>query len=300
MNQKKKKLKNKIKHSLIKTPKVKHWGRFETPKRILIVSDLHVGSTTALCSEHPVTSDLGTTYNPNPLQKQLFRAWKDMIKALKGTVDLLVVNGECIDGANVKQVGQQSWTTNLEDQMNDAKKLIEMIPYRKVLLLRGSGYHVQVDGTNFEEIMASKLKNVVKYKAYGGQGSTDYFAFVKIYGKVFNFTHHIGFSKAEANRTGALAKEMKGMHFQHDTLGRADGFIRSHAHYFVHVEFANTHGVITPAWKFPDAHLFRGGLAGTVPDVGAVEFRVYKDGTIEFEKYIAEINIKAKVIDIED
>lgn len=300
MYQKNKKLKNKIKHSLTKTPKVKHWGRFEKSKRILVVSDLHVGSSTALCSEHPIISDLGTTYNPNPLQKQLFRAWKDMIKSLKGTVDLLVVNGECIDGANVKQVGQQSWTTNLEDQMNDAKKLIEMIPYRKVLLLRGSNYHDQIDGTNFEEIMASKLKNIVKYKAYGGKGSTDYFAFVKIYGKVFNFTHHIGFSKAEANRTGALAKEMKGMHFQHDTLGRADCFIRSHAHYFVHVEFANTHGVITPAWKFPDAHLFRGGLAGTVPDVGAILFDVYKDGTIKFEKYIAEINVKAKVIDIED
>ena len=296
MKESKKNMKKQFKSKLIKAPSVEHWGIRGKPYRILIVSDLHVGSSTAICSERPVISDLGTTYNPNALQKQFLRAWKDMIKDLDGPIDLLVVNGECIDGANVKQVGQQSWSTNLEDQMNDAKKLIEMIPYKEVMLLRGSNYHDQIDGTNFEEIMASKLRNVVKYRAYGGQGSTDYFAFVEIHGKIFNFTHHIGYSKAESNRTGALAKEMKGMHFQHDTLGRADVFIRSHAHYFVHVEFANTHGCITPAWKFPDAHLFRGGLSGTVPDIGAVGFNVYKDGTIEFVKYISDVPMKANVV----
>ena len=300
MKQNKINMKKQFKSKLVEAPSVKHWGRQEKPYRILVVSDLHVGSATAICTEHPVISDLGTTYNPNSMQRGLLRAWKDMIKDLHGPIDLLVVNGECIDGANVKQVGQQSWTTNLEDQMLDAKKLIEMIPYKKVLLLRGSNYHDQVDGTNLEEVMASKLRNVQKYKAYGGQGATDYFAFVEIHGKVFNFTHHIGWSRAEANRTGALAKELKGMHFQHDTLGRSDVAIRSHAHYFVHVEFANTHGVVTPAWKFPDGFLFKGGLAGTIPDIGAVEFRIYEDGVIEFQKYIAKIGMKAKVIHLED
>jgi len=275
MKQNKINMKKQFKSKLVEAPSVKHWGRQEKPYRILVVSDLHVGSATAICTEHPVISDLGTTYNPNSMQRGLLRAWKDMIKDLHGPIDLLVVNGECIDGANVKQVGQQSWTTNLEDQMLDAKKLIEMIPYKKVLLLRGSNYHDQVDGTNLEEVMASKLRNVQKYKAYGGQGATDYFAFVEIHGK-------------------------KGMHFQHDTLGRSDVAIRSHAHYFVHVEFANTHGVVTPAWKFPDGFLFKGGLAGTIPDIGAVEFRIYEDGVIEFQKYIAKIGMKAKVIHLED
>jgi len=300
MKQNKKDMTKKFKTSLVEAPSIRHWGRQEKPYRILIISDLHVGSSTAICSEHPVISDLGTTYNPNSMQRMLFRAWKDMVKDLHGPIDLLVVNGECIDGANVKQIGQQSWTTNLEDQMLDAKKLIEMIPYKKVLLIRGSNYHDQIDGTNFEEIMASKLRDVQKYKAYGGQGATDYFAFIEIHGKVFNFTHHIGWSRAEANRTGALAKELKGMHFIHDTLGRTDVAVRSHAHYLVHVEFANTHGVVTPAWKFPDGFLFKGGLAGTIPDIGAVEFDVYKNGDIGFKKYVANIVMKAKVIHLED
>lgn len=290
-------VKRKIRKRKTNPKKQKH-GVTKKPKRVLVISDLHVGSSTALCSQKPIIADLGTFYTPNGLQKIFFKAWSDMIKELKGPVDLLVVNGECIDGANVKQVGQQSWTTNIDDMMNDAKKLIEMIPYKKVLILRGSGYHEQVDGTNFEEIMADKLRDCVKYKAYGGEGKTDYFAFVKIYGKTFNFTHHIGFSKSEAYRTTALAREMVGMHFQHDKLGRADIFVRSHVHYFTHVEFTHTHGVTTPCWKYPDAHLFRGGLAGTTADIGMVEFVIEPNGKILFEKYIAEIEYKPKILEL--
>ena len=273
-------------------------SKIQKSKRVLVISDLHVGSSTALCSEKPIISDLNTWHRPNQLQKVFFIAWKDMIKSLKGPVDLLVINGECIDGANKFQSGQQSWTTNLDDQMNDAKKLIEMIPYKKVLILRGSNYHDQIDGTNLEEIMASKLRDVVKYKAYGGEGKTDYFAFVKVFGKTFNFTHHIGFSKSEAYRTTAMAREMVGMHFQHDKLGRADIIVRSHVHYFNHIEFVHTHGCTTPCWKYPDAHLFRGGLAGTTSDIGAVAFVISDKGDIDFEKYIAEINYKPKVFEL--
>jgi hypothetical protein len=290
-----------MKHQIKKIPSVGHWGVKERPFRLLIISDLHVGSITALCSEKPVVSDHNSYHLPNKLQKALFKAWKDMIKdATKdGGIDLLVVNGECIDGANVKQVGQQSWTTNLDDQMNDAKKLIEMIPYKKILLIRGSNYHDQLDATNLEEIMASKLRDVVDYKTYGGEGKTDYFAYVKINGKIFNFTHHIGYSRQEGNRANALSREMKGMHFQHDKLGRSDFMVRSHVHYFVHVEFTNTHGIVTPCWKYPDAHLTRGGLAGTTPDIGAVWVDITKDGGIFVDKFIAEIGVKPRVIDFD-
>ena len=291
-------MKKKINYSIRKVPSVSHWGVRGVPFRILVISDLHVGSTTALCSERPVISDQNTYYVPNEMQRVLLKAWKDMIKEAtrQGGIDLLVINGECVDGANLKQAGQQTWSSNLDDQMNDSKKLIDMIPYKQVMILRGSNYHDQIDGTNLEEIMASKLRDVIPYKAYGGEGKTDYFAYIKIHGKIFNFTHHIGFSRQKTNRANAMAREMKAMHFQHDTLGRADVFIRSHVHYLVHVEFSNTHGVITPCWKYPDAFLFKGGLAGTTPDIGAVWFNVFKNGDIDFDKFIAEISLKPLVV----
>lgn len=273
---------------------VKLSGRSKSSKSILVASDLHVGSATAVCSEEPYVADLDTSIKPNKLQRVLNRAWHDTVDDLIQKPNLLVINGEPIDGANKRQLGQQSWSTNLEDQMNDSAKLIKEIPYKDLMFVRGSGYHVQVDGTNFEEVLANRL-GAAKYKAYGGEGATDYYAFVEINNKMFNFTHHVGFNKWAAYRTTAISREMAGMHFEKDKLHPADVIVRSHVHYFVHVEFVHSHGVSTPAWKFPDAHLFRGGVAGTTPDVGMVEFIVEPNGKLLVEKHIAEIDIKPVV-----
>ena len=266
----------------------------KSSKSILVVSDMHVGSATSICSLEPQITELGTVHLPNKLQLALNEAWYNCIDDLEQKPTLLVVNGEPCDGANKKQVGQQSWTTNVYDQLEDASKLLKEIPYENLIFVRGSTYHVQIDGTNFEEIIARQM-GAQKYKAYGGEGLTDYFAIIEMYGKIFNFTHPIGFNKWAAYRTTALAREMAGMVFEKDKLGRADVIIRSHVHYFVHVQFTHTHGFTTPAWKFPDAHLFRSGLAGTTPDVGMVEIIIEPNGEIIIRPIIAEMEIKPLV-----
>ena len=64
-----------MKHLIKKIPSLVHWGVKERPFRLLIISDLHVGSITALCSEKPVISDHNNYHLPNKLQKALFKAW---------------------------------------------------------------------------------------------------------------------------------------------------------------------------------------------------------------------------------
>ena len=56
-------------------------------------------------------------------------------------------------------------------------------------------------------------------------------------------------------------------------------------------------GIIVPAWKYPDGHLFRGGVAGTTPDIGMVEVTVETNGDILVRKHIAELgeSLKARV-----
>jgi len=263
-------------------------------KSVLIVSDMHVGSTMSICSKEPELSDKDSTWNPNKLQKELLAAWEECVDELVQKPTVLVINGEPCDGGNRKQLGQQSWTTNLQDQLIDAEKLIKKIPYHNLIFNRGSGYHVTQDGTNFEEIIAKQM-NADKYRAFGGSGYTDYYSLIKIHHKLFNFTHHVGFNKWAAYRTTALAREMAGMVFERDKMGKADVIVRSHVHYFVHVEFTHTHGFTMPAWKFPDAHLFRGGTAGTTPDIGMVEVIVEPNGDIDVVKHIAELQIKPLV-----
>ena len=275
-------------------------GRSKSSKNIVVLSDIHNGSVTAICSPEPYISDLDTTFKPNKLQKALWDVWESVPDGLsKKKTDLIVLNGEPVDGANKKQVGQQSWTTNVWDQAEDFKKCMKTHNYDNILFNRGSGYHVQIDGTNIEEIIARDM-NALRYRAYGGEGASDYYSFIECYGKIFNFTHHVGFNKWAAYRTTALAREMAGMVFENNKLHKSDVIVRSHVHYFVHVEFTNTHGIVTPCWKFPDAHLTRGGLAGTTPDIGAVWVDINKNGNIKVDKFIAEIGVKPKVLSFDD
>jgi hypothetical protein len=66
--------------------------------------------------------------------------------------------------------------------------------------------------------------------------------------------------------------------------------VRNHVHYFVYVRFATQHGFTSPAFKMPDAHLFRGGLGGTAPSIGGVEVIVEPNGKIVCEPHIVSNN----------
>jgi len=268
----------------------------KSSKSVLIVSDMHVGSTMAICSPEPTMSDLGSPWTPNELQKELFRKWEECIDEIQQKPELLVENGEPCDGANKKNAGQQTWSSNLGDQLDDAKILLDMIPHKAISFVRGSNYHTTQEGTNFEELIAKTMPKIKPYKSWGGTGYTDYYLLAEMNGVHFNFTHHVGFNKWAAYRTTAIAREMAGMVFERDKMGKADIIVRSHVHYFVHVEFTHTHGFTTPAWKFPDAHLFRGGTAGTTPDIGMVEVIVEPNGDVYIEKHIMDLDIKPLVM----
>jgi len=118
-------------------------------KTIAILSDLHVGSKYALCSDEPELDD-GGGYRPSKIQKKLFNAYVESIDELTTKPDILVINGEPIDGSNPRTLGESCWSTNHFDQMNDAEKLVKMFPHLKLYLIRGSGYHVTRESTNFE------------------------------------------------------------------------------------------------------------------------------------------------------
>ena len=252
----------------------------KSSKSIVVVSDVHDGGSTAVCSEHPYNSEMDSEYKPNKLQRVLNRAWYDCIDDLEQKPTLLVVNGEPCDGGNPKQNGQQSWSTNVYDQLNDAAILLGAIPYDNLMFVRGSKYHVQVEGTNFEEITAKQL-NADAYRAYGGSGKTDYQANIEVHGKIFNVTHHVGYARWWQYRPTSIAQEMVKMHFDHAKRKfHTDAMIRSHVHYYCQVKFLNTIALTTPAWKLPDPFMYRNGLP-MMPDVGLIEAIIDQPSLIE-------------------
>ncbi len=281
-------------------------GRSGSSKTVVFVSDIHCGSAMAVAPPDPFVSELDTTIKSNKIMKTLYDTWQWGIDSLSKKPDILGVLGEPMDGANKLQIGQQSWTTNINDQIKASVKLLKMFNAPNIIMVRGSKYHVQVDATNFEEQVA-RLVGADRYRAYlpesvtldnsevgtmADSALTDYFAYFDVNGKTFNMTHHIGFSSNEMYRTTAMARELVTMKLSEDFYGKADVYARGHVHYHVRVGFTHTQGFTNPAWKLPDAHLFRHGQGGTKPDIGMVECIVEPNEEVLIRPHIKDIDMK--------
>ena len=261
-------------------------------KSLVIFSDIHVGSDRAVCPSDPEDPN----YKPNKFQKLLFEMWNEGIDELQQKPRFKVINGEPFDGPNRKSLGRGQSTTNMDYQMADAEKLIKLIPGEETILLQGSGYHVDSEGTSYEQIFGRMIK-ARKYSTYFNPSFAEDFAQIRLNGKLFSFTHHIGFARWAAYRTTALAREMAAMHFVNEKLDHPSIIVRSHVHYWVMVRFTHTFGFTTPAWKYPDKHLYRGGMGGVLPDIGCVEVIVEPNGKVIIEPHIAEIKVRPEIIE---
>ena len=277
-------------------------GRSSQSHNVIFVSDMHVGSSMALAPRHPYNSENDIEIKPNRIMTKMHDIWDYCLDNVTKTPHVMGMLGDPMEGDNPKQMGQQSWTTSFIDQVQASSDLLKMWNAKNVIMVRGSGYHVQRGATNYEEIVARNI-GAKRYRAYTPDGVkginekdtasiTDYFADFRLNGKVFNMAHHIGFSKNEMYRTTGMARELVTMKLSNGLYNKADVVARGHVHYHVRVSFTHTTGFTNPAWKLPDAHLFRGGVGGTKPDIGVVECIVEPNEDVIVRPIIVETDLK--------
>ena len=133
----------------------------------------------------------------------------------------------------------------------------------------------------------------------GNTTRADYELNVKLHGKMFNFTHHIGYSGWWQQRPAALARELVKMHSMNNANGfLADCLIRSHVHYYNMVEFPKTKAFTTPAWKFPDGFMYRHGIP-ELPTVGFIEVIVETNGKILVEPHLMQMKFPKPIVDMD-
>jgi hypothetical protein len=288
-------------------------GRSTSSKTLGIISDMHVGSVYALYSGYgsaKITPD-----------QQTLRDWWIHCADAIGKCDLLLLNGEPVEGTHYKSNAYELWSASIADQCDDAERLIRQWKYDKLLLTRGSKYHSQDGHTSYEELLARKM-GAIQYQGLFGKGLallqnqkqllynaytgdyTDYYAFFEIHNKLFLATHEIGFSKQKASRSGAISRALVNMELErgkwYNVNRNLDCLINSHDHYYVHLEYATPPmGIISPCFKMSDSHLHHGGMA-IMPDIGAVEVTVEQNSDLIVTKHIMpkERLPKPKVIKI--
>lgn len=218
-------------------------------KRILVVSDLHVGSPWGL-SPHP----------DNGVQRKLFRWWKEMISAV-GHVDACVVNGDTCEGTNRKQKGEHIGM-DVKDQILGAVDMLSMIDCEKWYGTQGTGYHTD-NNPSSDWYVTDKL-----------QGQFGHELVLNVDKKRFHFCHKVGVSSSGQMYHGTpLSKEQMVAKLNKESMGGFDVIARSHAHYFYYTGSSSNLAVITPCWKGRDPHAQEHSLKWN-PEIGYVYFDV--------------------------
>ena len=252
-------------------------------KTVLVLSDLHVGHRLGVCPPQFIDSD-GGTYKANRVQKALFEAWYEVVKAWPKP-DILVINGEPIDGQQPKDQGIEAWTTDYGDQMKASIQLVKMFGAKKIYLTRGSNYHVNLGGKSIEELYGERVR---AEEVDGRFVSPE--LFLEVDGVTFNFAHHIaGSLSGWMYRSTPPAKEMMLAQLNQSHKWPFDILIRSHNHYYWAIESASKLAMLTPAWQLQTWYGLRRTSAGSIPDIGAVRFKV-GEGRYAYEKMLFKLN----------
>ena len=172
--------------------------------KTVFVSDIHAGSLTAL-RKNPA----------NEIQRALYRKWQEATGGEFTRPDALIVAGDAVDGQGPKQSGVYQWTTDMHAQIDDACALLSMWNAKRVYIIGGSGYHVQLAHTGFSaeeqlgrDIGAEEYPNQdasipVKHRARSGPHW-----FLTFEKATVHVAHHVSVSKVFAYMSTPIAREM--------------------------------------------------------------------------------------------
>ncbi len=245
--------------------------------RIGVVSDLHVGSIYGLMPPGFETS-AGSVASLNIGQRYLWDCWTDARKRI-GKLDALILNGDVIDGRQSRQGGSEFALPMLEDQSEAAVRSMRYFTATsgnrnvQIFCLQGTTYHDEEAGREME-VVAQRLSAV----QYSGLGTGRYCKEVldlTLDNVTLNFAHGIsvssGLYRATAPDREALWSALAG---KEGRSLKADCVVRSHAHYFCHIEHPTKHAIITPCWELQTRYMRRNSVYRMMPDLGYVVIEV--------------------------
>lgn len=237
-------------------------------KKILVVSDLHVGSTSAIM---PPVVELGPTatrdtrtVHASPTQLEFYEAWCDVVKTA-GRCDACFVMGDCVDGVDRKSDGFSAWTTDRRAQITTAADLLSMVKTRKYYGVEGSRYHVD----------SNTSADLAVMDALRGAFGTDFAVMVEE--TRIHLCHAIGHTTSPVSKATAPAKEAAHAELSRPVYGKFDLLLRGHRHDYYEWTNGETHICGCPSWKSRDHFAATHGLGMAAKHIGALLLTVDGD-----------------------
>jgi len=199
------------------------------------MSDLHCGSICGLTPPRYWSEDT------RGLQEPFWNWYKDTLKTI-GPVDVLVINGDAVDGEGKKEsIGHI--TTDTLKQADIAVECIEMIkvPARAIHAAYGTDFHVL--GTySYEDAVADKLEVTISDSVL-----------LNIRDKRFNFRHACGRSDIPYGQGTQTFKEaiLDILRADAGEYEEADITVRAHVHYYCRMEVGRRVALTLPCLQLP-------------------------------------------------
>ncbi len=209
-------------------------------KRVLIISDLHSGHRAGLTPpdwQYPADAHDEDRAKFAELQRRSWEFYTRKVDALQ-PIDILIVNGDCIEGKGERSGGTELLELDREKQADIAAQCIEYVKAKDIVMTYGTPYHTGVT-EDFERGVAA----TVNAKKIGGH------EWVDVNGLVFDVKHKISSSIIPHGRSTASSRDVLWNFLWAMEEGQPRGrvFIRSHVHYFNYAGTDKYLAIITPA-----------------------------------------------------
>lgn len=230
------------------------------------MSDMHCGALSGL-----TPPDWQIRYNKDVYKTQS-NYW-DWFAKEAGSIrpDILCVVGDAVDGKNQKNHGIGCITSDLEEQAAMATEVIQTVGAPTIYMVRGTDYHVNPDGTEIENMIASNVKASIHNRLFlnieGRQIDSN-----PSYKRTIDLKHKVGSSSVPYGMFTAQAREAT-WNLEWATEGAqplADIIVRGHVHRFSFCGTSRYTAINLAGMQLPLYNIYGEKQCVKVVDVGFV------------------------------
>ena len=250
---------------------------------VAIPSDLHCGHIVGLTPpDWQGSVDLASRDSRKKMAHIQQEGWARYVAAMKkNKPDACIWNGDLVDGKGKRSGGCEQITTDMNEQVEMACDCVRAANATENYFIRGTPYHTG-DGEQFEDNIAKEFNT----KAHDHPP-------IEVGGVIIDAKHKVGASSIPHGRFTSVAKEVLWniLWAAHDGAEKADVIVRSHVHYFGHVDWfigpSQVHAITTPALQWRGTRYGKQQCVGTV-DFGIVFLHI-TDGNVTVHPEIMQI-----------
>lgn len=264
--------------------------RLEGPRKLIPLADLHAGHRGGITPPgwrwHDSKSAPPWKRAWAVVQRELWNEFVNIAEDI-GAGHVVVLVGDAIEGRGSRTAGTELVTTSVLEQAEMAVEAIRVFRPSRVVVFRGTEYHVSDTGEDIEDLIAKEFDCEVLDHAC-----------LEFDGMIFDIRHYGGRSTIPYGRGTPLAREWvtNVLLAARDEAPYADVILRAHTHYWA---FTGGPGWVAHSLPSLQARGSKYGerVAGGIVDWGIIEF--WNDGGVHWRPHVKALRAnKMRVVKV--